>query len=160
MDLPKGRGIWHIRGYGARHEGMTHMEEELDSPTGLSGLCRLPPGPASVALARHATRRQLARAGVTNADTLDTAELLASELTSNVVKHAGGRPTLRVLRNGPIIRIEVGDTQPRELPVERRVDTDSESGRGLLLVGALATAWGYERDAEGKLTWAELAIPE
>ena len=78
---------------------------------------------------------------------------------SNVVKHTGGRPTLRVERHDDVIRIEVGDSMPGQVPVERDVDTDAVSGRGLLVVSTLATSWGYERDGDRKLTWVELEVP-
>ncbi|MCZ3389432.1 MAG: ATP-binding protein [Actinomycetia bacterium] len=133
------------------------MQKELDSPQDLSVPWRLPADPASVTLARHATRRHLTAVGVKNPDLIDTAELLVSELTSNVVKHTGGRPTLRVVQRGDLIRIEVSDDRPSEIPVEQDMDIDAESGRGLLLVSSLATSWGYERDGAEKRTWVELA---
>jgi anti-sigma regulatory factor (Ser/Thr protein kinase) len=101
----------------------------------------------------------LTAVGIENSDLIDTAELLVSELTSNVVKHTGSRPTLRVVHHGDVIRIEVGDTEPGMVPIEHDVDTDAESGRGLLLVSSLATSWGYARDGTTKLTWAEVAVP-
>ena len=134
------------------------MQEELDSPQDLSVPWLLPASPACVTLARHATRANLTSAGVSD-DLVDTAELLVSELTSNVVKHTGGRPTLRVERRDDVIRIEVGDSTPGLVPVERDVDTAADSGRGLLLVSTLATSWGYERDGDRKLTWVELEVP-
>jgi anti-sigma regulatory factor (Ser/Thr protein kinase) len=136
---------------------MPHMQEELDSPQDLSIPWLLPASPACVTLARHAIRANLTAAGISE-DLVDTAELLVSELTSNVVKHTGGRPTLRVERRDGVIRIEVGDSRPGLVPVERDVDTEADSGRGLLLVSTLATSWGYERDDDGKLTWVELEV--
>lgn len=138
---------------------MTNMQEEQGGPQDLSVPWLLPATPASVTLARHATRRHLTAVGVNDSDLIDTAELLVSELTSNVVKHTGSRPTLRVVRHDDVIRIEVGDDQPGIVPIEHDVDTDAESGRGLLLVSSLATSWGYARDGTTKLTWAEVAIP-
>lgn len=137
---------------------MEHMQEELDGHHDLSVPWLLPASPASVTLARHATRRYLTSGGVSS-ELVDTAELLVSELTSNVVKHTGGRPTLRVVRDHDVIRIEVGDPQPGMVPVERDVDTDAVAGRGLLLVSTLATSWGYERNGDRKVTWAELEVP-
>ncbi len=134
------------------------MQEELDIPQDLSVPWLLPASPACVTLARHATRRHLTSVGVSS-ELVDTAELLVSELTSNVVKHTGGRPTLRVVRHDDVIRIEVGDSQPGQLPVERDLGTDADSGRGLLVVSTLATSWGYKGDGVGKLTWVELEIP-
>ena len=43
-------------------------------------------------------------------------------------------------------------------PVERPADLESTSGRGLLLVSELATAWGYDRSHGEKCTWAEVDL--
>ncbi len=134
------------------------MQEELDSPEDLSVPWALPAGPAGVTLARHATRRYLSSLGI-GSDFVDTAELLVSELTANVVKHTGGQSTLRIMRNDDVLRIEVGDSRPSQLPVERDVDLDAQSGRGLILVSTLADSWGYERDGNQKITWVELDVP-
>ena len=133
---------------------MADMQEQLGSPLDLSVAWLLPADPSCVSLARHATRRYLTSVGISS-EFVDTAELLASELTSNVVKHAG-RPTLRVVQHDDVIRIEVGDLRPGQLPVERNIGRAAESGRGLLLVSALATSWGYQRDGVRKLTRVEL----
>jgi len=136
---------------------MPHMQEELDSPQDLSVPWLLPATPDCVTLARHATRRHLSSVGVSS-ELVDTAELLVSELTSNVVRHTGSRPTLRVVRHDDLIRIEVGDSRPDHVPIEGDVDPDAVSGRGLLVVSTLATSWGYERNDYGKLTWVELEV--
>ncbi len=138
---------------------MTRMQEELDNAQSLSVPWLLPEGSESVTLARHAARRHLTALGVAP-EIIDTAELLVSELTANVIKHAGGRPTLRVMRHDDVIRIEVGDSRPDQFPVARDLDTEAPSGRGLLLVTTLATSWGYELDGDGKFTWAELEMPQ
>ena len=118
----------------------------------------LPSGPSSVTLARRAARQQLDDLGIKSPEVLDTVELLVSELTANVVKHVGGRASLRVIRIGDVIRIEVCDANPDQTPVERDVDVDSMTGRGLLLVSTLATAWGFDRDDDQKCTWAEIDL--
>lgn len=137
---------------------MAHMHEDFSRAPDLSVPWVLPADPASVTLARHAVRRHLATAGVTSADVIDTAELLVSELTSNVLKHTGGRPSIRVVVRTHVIRVEVTDRAPALLPIERTLDAEAESGRGLLLVAALAQSWGYGRQADEKLTWFELAV--
>jgi anti-sigma regulatory factor (Ser/Thr protein kinase) len=96
--------------------------------------------------------------GVLDPEVIDTIELLVSELTTNVVKHAGGRASLQVCRNDDVIRIEVRDASPAQVPVERDVDLDATHGRGLLLVSTLASSWGYERENNQKCTWAEFNL--
>ncbi|MEU9648096.1 ATP-binding protein [Streptomyces sp. NPDC056353] len=87
--------------------------------------------------------------------------LCVSEMLTNVVDHVGeGTPvTVRVV--GPPAghtRIEVTDPDPRALPLlVRSADATEESGRGLVLLDALALRWGVEQEARGKTTWCELA---
>lgn len=129
-----------------------HIAEDLTAPW------VLPTGPSSVTLARRAARQQLQDSGITDAAVLDTVELLVSELTSNVVKHVGGRASLRLEVDKDTIRIEVCDANPGRVPVEQDIDVDAMHGRGLLLVSTLATAWGYERGDTQKCTWVELDL--
>ncbi len=60
---------------------------------------------------------------------------------------------------GGTLRIEVTDTRGDRRPKLQEPDADAESGRGLLLVDALADRWGV---AEGryprKTIWAELSL--
>jgi hypothetical protein len=60
-----------------------------------------------------------------------------------------------------LVRIEVADAastkSPPTAPLLPRLD--EESGRGLLLVTALATRWGFTpRHPVGKTVWAEVAV--
>lgn len=122
------------------------------------GSWRLPAGVDSVSRARHLTAQRLEELHVEDAGLRATAELLVSELVSNVIKHTDSRPTLRVSRDDQLVRIEVADGEPTGVPLERDVDVEAEHGRGLLLVSALASAWGYDRSDDGKLIWVELDL--
>jgi anti-sigma regulatory factor (Ser/Thr protein kinase) len=122
------------------------------------GSWRLPAGVDSVPRARHLTAQRLDELHVDDAGLRATAELLVSELVSNVIKHTDSRPTLHVGRNDELVRIEVSDGEPEGVPLERDVDLEAEHGRGLLLVSALASAWGYDRSDEGKRIWVELDL--
>ncbi|HEX2301369.1 MAG TPA: ATP-binding protein [Pseudonocardiaceae bacterium] len=87
------------------------------------------------------------------------ATVVVSELTENVMKHAGSTGSLRLeLRRG-MFTIAVTDTEPRPprlcQPQERR-----SGGRGLVLVAELSRAWGYApQDQGGKVVWAVLTVP-
>ncbi|GGW88437.1 hypothetical protein GCM10010383_16610 [Streptomyces lomondensis] len=60
---------------------------------------------------------------------------------------------------GATIRIEVTDTRGDRLPALRAPDAVAESGRGLLLVEALADRWGVtEGRFPRKTVWAELGF--
>jgi hypothetical protein len=87
------------------------------------------------------------------------AQLCVSELVSNVITHVGpGTPaTLAVSMNGVRLRIEVHDPDPRALPTLLDATADSEGGRGMALVDAVAERWGVELGADRKVTWCELA---
>lgn len=89
------------------------------------------------------------------ADIVDSAVLLVSELATNVALHAGTdlQVTLRFEDN--TLWGEVKDWNPR-LPQPCLTPEGSTAGRGLALVEAIATRWGMERDADGKLVWFSL----
>ncbi|MER7044646.1 ATP-binding protein [Streptomyces jumonjinensis] len=90
---------------------------------------------------------------------LDTAELVASELITNAVRHAGD--------DGPIsacahlgdegLRIEVIDMNT-EIPEAGLPGTASEAGRGLFLVAALVDRYGFDPLPSGKRCWAEFEV--
>ncbi|HEY5835206.1 ATP-binding protein [Streptomyces sp.] len=94
---------------------------------------------------------------------VDTAELLATELLTNALQHTGGGAVLTAtLSPGPAhrLRVEVRDSSARR-PAGRTNETDGEygtSGRGLLLVQALADSWGVYARGSGKVIWFELAV--
>ncbi|MFF4828018.1 ATP-binding protein [Streptomyces sp. NPDC001312] len=110
-------------------------------------------------LARLLAERQLDDWGV---DFVDAAQIVA-ELAANAAFHGRVRGrdfrlALRLHGDG-VLRIEVTDARGDRLPrIADSVVADAESGRGLLLVAALADRWGVaEAPAHGKTVWAELA---
>ncbi|MFD4552720.1 ATP-binding protein [Streptomyces sp. NPDC058469] len=141
-----------------------------DRPRGLPAVgdgCTtiLGPGKSSVRQARELVRKRLAEYGLQ--DLVDIAELLVSELATNAVVHAGGRYRLTLSLGVDTLRCEVADER-RHLPrpphrqAEREddldIDPDSENGRGLFLVDALAHRWGSRLVEEGKEVWFELEL--
>ncbi|MCZ0970700.1 ATP-binding protein [Streptomyces albulus] len=113
----------------------------------------------SVSLAREFARSALAdwdrKRGA------DEVVLCVSELATNAVLHGvppgrGYRLWLALGAEDGVLRVEVhdsGDGEPR-VP-ERGGAEDAEWGRGLLLVSALADAWGVEERVPGKIVWCE-----
>jgi anti-sigma regulatory factor (Ser/Thr protein kinase) len=96
-----------------------------------------------------------------------TVTLVVAELASNAVLHGhvpGRDFELRLTydRTAGLVRVEVSDTHPgRPEPPEPvgRPSADSDSGRGLLLVEAVADRWGVTgRTGPGKTVWAECAV--
>jgi anti-sigma regulatory factor (Ser/Thr protein kinase) len=88
------------------------------------------------------------------------ATLIISELVSNVVDHAQTLMTVRVAHRQPDLYLAVDDGASAP-PVLREWDGDGLPlrGRGLMLVAAAATTWGYERRVAGKTVWATVALP-
>ena len=56
------------------------------------------------------------------------------------------------------IHIEVTDHNPWP-PVQREISLDAASGRGLTIVDALSSAWGWERvEGDGKRVWCDMPL--
>ncbi|MEV0937578.1 PAS domain S-box protein [Streptomyces phaeochromogenes] len=89
--------------------------------------------------------------------TADDARLLLSEILTNAVQHAQGPLGLHLCRTATELTVEVSDHSPH-LPQPRLAAEDEESGRGLILVRALADTWGVRPTDEGKTTWFTLAL--
>ncbi|MDF2092661.1 SpoIIE family protein phosphatase [Knoellia sp. 3-2P3] len=107
----------------------------------------------SVSQARLFARRTLEEWGAE--DLVDSATLLVSELVTNAVVHAGTTALLRLRLDAQVLRLEVEDRHPsRSLPLGAQEPTDAESGRGLLITSALASAWGVEYTGTSKSVWA------
>jgi anti-sigma regulatory factor (Ser/Thr protein kinase) len=120
----------------------------------------------SVTLAGRAERAWLARRFVgevlgSGHPCGDVAVLLVSELFTNSVRHSrSGAPqataTVTVTVGGGVVRVEVADRSGPGAPRLRLADGDAEGGRGLRLVAALATRWGWWRCGVRTVTWFEL----
>ena len=87
----------------------------------------------------------------------EAAQLVASELVTNAVVHAGTAIDLTLRLVGPVLHIAVRDGGPGR-PKIADVDESSESGRGLLLVDALAASWGTFFPDNGKVVWATVRV--
>ncbi|MGW3727731.1 ATP-binding protein [Streptomyces sp. NPDC000851] len=94
---------------------------------------------------------------------VDVAELLATELVSNAVRHTKGPAALRVRWSAGVLRIGAWDADPGPPEPPRPFDqaADLEEGRGLALVRACADVWGWQPLARegnrGKYVWCEVA---
>ncbi|MFD4553495.1 ATP-binding protein [Streptomyces sp. NPDC058469] len=82
--------------------------------------------------------------------------LAVSELVTNAIKHGRGDIGLKVLYAAGEVRVEVTDGNPTPAQLTT-ADDDDVSGRGLLLVAALAWKWGVSD--KGKTTWCVFQIP-
>lgn len=93
----------------------------------------------------------------------EAAEHLVAELATNAATHGrlpGRDFRLVLLARGTTFRIEVTDTRGDDLPHRRRAAQAADSGRGLLVVVALADRWGVKLGpVPRKTVWAELDLP-
>lgn len=90
---------------------------------------------------------------------LDDVLLCVSELATNALIHGvppgrGYRLRLRLLPDG-VFRVEVHDSGDGRPDVR---EPCGESGRGLMLVAALADKWGVAERSPGKIVWCEFVI--
>ncbi len=117
------------------------------------------PDVGSVARARVALGAALGGGGVAAA-TIGDAVLVTGELAGNAVRHARTEFTVTATFDGGPIRLEVFDRDTRP-PSLLGLDDESTSGRGLHLVSAIATDWGWhtaedDQGTSGKVVWAEI----
>jgi anti-sigma regulatory factor (Ser/Thr protein kinase) len=122
--------------------------------------------PLSARTARHWAAALLAQADPRrDADLIDTVMLLVSELVTNAI-HAVSevpgtcRPRVRlaIVWSADVVRIEVHDSARSPVPSTCRRDDDDESGRGLAVISALASDWGWAPEPPGKVVWCEVLV--
>ncbi len=130
-----------------------------------------PPGMTAASTARHEQvfRADASQVGAARAflsailagcPAAEDAVLCLSELCTNAIVHSrsrapGGSFTVRVQLDGHRLQVEVGDQGgPWHSP--GRASADEQNGRGLLIVGQLASRWGCEgHSRSGWTVWFE-----
>jgi anti-sigma regulatory factor (Ser/Thr protein kinase) len=116
----------------------------------------LNPHPTSVGAARRFVRDVLMSRQVAD-PVVETVELLTSEVVTNAIVHGRSGPLLAVQVKEGSVRVAVGDVSP-EVPVRRLGRLDDLSGRGVVIIDELASAWGVEHERNGtKRVWFEVA---
>lgn len=113
----------------------------------------LAPQVASAGLARRWLAEQLSGSKI---DLAETALLLTSEIVTNAVLHARTPIDVAVQIAPGRVRVEVADRSP-VLPVTKHYDRSAETGRGLVLLEALASDWGVEAAPGGKVVWFDVS---
>jgi len=133
-----------------------------DRPTGARGArsatvrLQLDAGPE----AAYAARAAIAMLeGCAPRELLDDARLLASEVVTNAVRHAGAPAgstvELEVAASADRVRVEVVDHGRGFTPRPRSADQSKGSGWGLHLVQRLASRWGVDGQPRPRV-WFEL----
>ncbi|MFB7605344.1 ATP-binding protein [Streptomyces gardneri] len=123
--------------------------------------------PRVARLSRRLAGERLAAWGIPYAsEPHDAVTLIVGELAANAVQHGRvpGRDfrLLLTVADGSV-RAEVADTRAEHLSTRTPhpyLSPDADGGRGLVLVAALATTWGWRPriDGPGKTVWAAYAI--
>ncbi|MGW5940484.1 ATP-binding protein [Streptomyces celluloflavus] len=111
--------------------------------------------PEAAGQARAFTTAALAEWGLP--DRAEDIRLCVSELATNALVHGtapGHGFLIKLDADEEVVRLEVHDSRSRHPQARRAADTDT-SGRGLVLVNALADGWGVQdRRPFGKIVWA------
>jgi anti-anti-sigma regulatory factor len=116
---------------------------------------QLPPTAESVPAARRLVTAACERwhlPGMT-----EPAAIVITELAANAVRHARTGMEIVITRGGRHLHLAIrdGDSQrPRLVGPAGEIEP---GGRGLLLVEAVSTSWGYTLLPDGKVTWASLS---
>ena len=120
----------------------------------------LPGTPESVPIARRRVRAALGLHGLGNFT--EDAEIITSELVANAVQHAcqDGTKTIGVILTHAgtpaAVTVAVSDSSP-QVPVRPDTPAGGEQGRGLQIVEALSTRWGWRPEDGGKVVFTVLA---
>lgn len=88
----------------------------------------------------------------------DAAALVVTELVANAIEHGVGPYGLSIEITENSIILRVTDSDPRSLPMEVSAGDFDIAGRGLTLIGAISSDWGWQRDEHGKTVWAMLPL--
>jgi anti-sigma regulatory factor (Ser/Thr protein kinase) len=117
-------------------------------------------GPAAACTARELLTQRFG--DITPEVTMHDLHLLATELITNSVLHAGVDESdtveLRVASSRAGLRVWITDPGADTVPEVQELDPTVPGGMGLFLVDQISTRWGIERTARGEnRVWFELA---
>ncbi len=143
---------------------MREVVDRARTPTGADTLETTELGLAFDVHAPAASRTLIARwlTDRVSQSVLEQAQLVASELTTNSVRHSGAQAgddlRFRLELSPTAIRIEVSDPGLGGLVERRAPDLDTGGSLGLDLVGTLSQDWGSESlRTGGTRVWARLS---
>jgi signal transduction histidine kinase len=92
-----------------------------------------------------------------NRDVIDDAQMIVSELLTNAINARCDGAEVTVSVHDGVVRIEVVD-DAAGVPQLQAPNATDERGRGLMIVAALSSDWGYDVSSRGKRVWAELRV--
>lgn len=89
----------------------------------------------------------------------DEAVLVANELATNAIVHAGSEFMVEVSLFDHTCRIGVVDRAETRPRLHRR-SRSAVHGRGMSIVDSMSHKWGVERRHTGKSVWCDVAVTE
>ena len=114
----------------------------------------LPEGPEAASVARAKVRGIVAEWGLHRP--VDDLMVIVSELVTNAFRYGKSPIVLHLtLEDGHII-VGVQDTEPDALPTPQEAQDHEPTGRGLRLISAMASHWGWEKAGTQKVVWAQV----
>ena len=108
----------------------------------------------SAKVARVVVDRHLSGRAV---EVVERAKLMVSELVTNAIKHSAAPCSVTFELTEVLLRVEVRDAGPG-VPSLRSPTQDEPTGRGLMIVAALADDWGVDSTPAGNTVWFRLGL--
>jgi two-component sensor histidine kinase len=121
------------------HPPLSYRRWTVVSPAQLAGL--------------RAQLRYLASVWALPEDCTDRLLMIVNELVSNAIDHARTACDITVRRTRSLVRVLVADDSPLPPRIPPH-DVTAARGRGLQMVKALASRWGWTARHGGKTVWA------
>jgi anti-sigma regulatory factor (Ser/Thr protein kinase) len=94
--------------------------------------------------------------GIHDPELASRVAMVVSELATNAIRHAKTAFRLEVRNDSDGVRVIVSDSDPSPPRIMHGIGPKEPSGRGLVIVAALADRWGFHPEGRGKSVWAEL----
>ena len=165
MARQTAEAVRRVRVASGRGPGETTADDPALIGEGPRASVLLESDPQAAGAARRFLRGALAGWGVDDEEVVETAQLLLSELVTNVVMHARTSSELTLHLEVDVLTVVVRDLggssrsgEPAPIAVSDDEDPLRVFGRGLMLVEALADRWGSEQDATGTTAWFAIEL--
>jgi anti-sigma regulatory factor (Ser/Thr protein kinase) len=118
--------------------------------------CDLPAAPEAAGVARRLVREVLT--DLDAGHVMDDAMLVMSELATNAVRYGAAPIRATATVEGTHLILAVQDSRASDLPYPKVLTATEPNGRGMHLVAAMASRWGWDRSAHSKVVWAEIPL--
>lgn len=154
------KGAWHLKPLNLDRPILARTARPTIEP-GQRAEVRIEPQAEEASRARQKVRKWLTARGI--ADVQGHVLVVVGELVGNAVRHAAenGPVTVRIGVSGKQVLVEVRDGSHRPPMRSMCPGGNAESGRGLVLVEALAARWGWAAEGDGgKTVWALVGTEE